>query len=165
MRSSINARGASVSDSDAANRSAMGSGRPDRPKSQSALIPSPRAQSAASWAFGIRVPACNSAEMVERSTPVSRARSACVTLRLAIASARRARNTGARSRLSIFSIICPFCRTTARFSLQYPEFRTGTAFANVTQKLQETETALQSSPRAVEWPLSLIHISEPTRPY
>ena len=49
-------------------------------------------------------PVSNSAEMVERSTPVCRASSAWVILRAAIASPRRARNWGARSRLSILSI-------------------------------------------------------------
>ena len=68
--------GASVRVRDAARRSAMGSGRPESPSSQSALMPSAAAQSAASWALGSRVPGASSADRVERSTPSRRASAA-----------------------------------------------------------------------------------------
>ena len=105
--SSIRARGASVRVSDAARRSAIGSGRPDRPSSQSALIPSAAAQSAASWAFGSRVAGLQQRRdggAVHPRRPGQRGlASPC-----APPSPRPGgRGTGRRaSRLSIFSIMC-----------------------------------------------------------
>ena len=85
----------------------MGSGRPDRPRSQSALMPKrPRA---IGGKLGVRQPrprlqqrrdgrAVDPGQPRQRGLGDARAR--------AIASARRVRNRAARSRLSTLSIIC-----------------------------------------------------------